>query len=160
MVLDSPLWHFPEKKIILNWQASKFSKRLVQTVFIVYLSVQRESGINHMMLFFWRILYVPVQSKDDLAAKVYISSWILFLSVRNSTYLNIYLVWSIGIIYWHNFVYWTQLTEAQIELFLSGHSSGLVKICSTRAFVWLCSIWISSLNYCHVKHYQNLCLTN
>lgn len=43
-VLDS-LWSFPEKKILLSWQATAVSKGFIQTRFIVYLPVQKDRGI-------------------------------------------------------------------------------------------------------------------
>lgn len=44
-VLDSLLRSFLEKKILLGWQATAVSKGLIQTVFIVYLPVQKDRGI-------------------------------------------------------------------------------------------------------------------
>ena len=43
-VLDS-LRSFPEKKILLSWQATAVSKGFIQTLFIVYLPVQKDRGI-------------------------------------------------------------------------------------------------------------------
>lgn len=43
--LDSVLRSFPEKKILLSWQATGVSKGLIQTLFTLYLPVQKDRGI-------------------------------------------------------------------------------------------------------------------